>query len=130
MSKSTKPRPMSVPFVTLYSLEMAARRSIRAVQKRGCTKASTDAGFLRVTGKHPNRRGYQIFVTAEPWSDEAFIDIPESGGLVNEAREIVYARAEAAAEKAVQAYAIRLAKQRELRRKKRKATHSKKGGAK
>lgn len=83
---------------------------------------------MKVTGEHPHRRGYQIFVTAEPWSDEAFIDIPESGGLVNEAREIVYARAEAAAEKAFQAYAIRLAKQ--LRRKKRKATHTKKGGSK
>mgnify|MGYP003405769190 FL=1 len=93
MSKSTKPRPVRTPLATIETLEAAARRSIRSVRKTGCTKASTGAGFVKITGKHPNRRGYQIFVIAEPWSDEAFICCPESGGLVNLARDIALARA-------------------------------------
>lgn len=92
MSKSTKPRPMSVPPVTLESLARAAKRSVRSVCKSGCTKASNDAGFLKVAGTYPNRRGYQLFVVAEPWSDEALIAFPESGGLKNLAREIALAR--------------------------------------
>lgn len=122
MSKSTKPRPVKTPLATIETLEAAARRSIRAVRKTGCTKASTDAGFVRITGKHPNRRGYQIFVTAEPWSDEAAIEVPESGGLVNRAREIVFDRCRAATLKSLE----RLVMKRDAERRKR----SKKGGSK
>lgn len=113
---------MSAGVSTIEKLVRATKRSIRAVQKPGCTKASTDAGFLRVTGKYPNRRGYQIFVTAEPWSDEAAIEVPESGGLVNRAREIVFDRCRAATLKSLE----RLVMKRDAERRKR----SKKGGSK
>lgn len=92
MSKSTKPKPAKTPVVTADYLMRAARRSIRAVCKSGCVKASTDAGFAKITGKYPYRSGYQVFVVVEPWSDEALIEFPESGGLLNLARDIAMAR--------------------------------------
>lgn len=92
MSKTTKPRPAKVPVVTVDSLTRATTRSIRSIHKTGCIKASTDAGFLKITGKYPYRRGYQVFVVAEPWSDEALIEFPESGGLISRAAKILLIR--------------------------------------
>ena len=88
MSKSTKSRPAKTPVVNTDSLTLAARRAIRAICKSGCTKASSDSGFAKITGKYPHRRGYQLFVVAEPWSDEAMIEFPESGGLESRAMDI------------------------------------------
>ena len=122
MSKTTKPRPAKTPVVTVDSLTRATTRSIRSIHKTGCIKASTDAGFLKITGKYPYRRGYQVFVVAEPWSDEALIEFPESGGLVNRAREIVFNRARRAVLEAHE----RWARDRKRNRRKR----AKKGGSK
>lgn len=61
-------------------------------------------------------------MVAEPWSDEALIEFPESGGLINRARDIVFNRAQ----KAVREAHERWAKDREALRRKR----AKKGGSK
>ena len=101
MSKSTKTKPrLRLEVATGNAVLRAYNRAARRIQEDGIWVASTSAGFIIPKRKRGEpKRGWQVFVSIEAWSQAALEEVPESGGLVGLAAKILHDRAEATASK-------------------------------
>lgn len=96
MSKSTKSKPrLRLEVATGNAVLKAYSRAAKRIQEEGIRSTSISAGFIIPASKRGEpKKGWQVFVSMEAWSELALEDVPESGGLVDRAAKILHDRAE------------------------------------
>lgn len=126
MSKSTKSKPrLRLEVATGNAVLKAYSRAVKRIQEDGVRSASTSAGFIIPPRKRGEpKKGWQVFVSMEAWSELALEDVPESGGLVDRAAKILHDRGESAVIK------IRKAREQKEKARRHKAYLAKRAGIK